>query len=107
MNFGARRFEIRKYALSQMRTPAVLVAYLASSCPFLRLFALFAADPVWRTAGRREFPNGEDDGADSLKCWVSAIGLGWSEAAISAHYLAGTRVEHLNRAKHFRNAVTL
>ena len=34
----------------------MLVAFLASSCPFLRLLRFFAADPVWRTAGRRGIP---------------------------------------------------
>ena len=34
----------------------MLVAFLASSCPFLRLLRFFAADPVWRTAGRRRIP---------------------------------------------------
>lgn len=32
------------------------VAFLAWSSPFLRLLRFFAADPVWRTAGRLRIP---------------------------------------------------
>jgi hypothetical protein len=45
-----------------------------------------------------EFPNGEDDAADSVKCWMSRNWFGVVGSADFAYYLAGTRVERLNRA---------
>jgi hypothetical protein len=46
-----------------------------------------------------EFPNGEVYGSDSLKCWVSRHWFGVVESGDFAHYLAGTRVEHLRTIK--------
>jgi len=46
-----------------------------------------------------ECPNGEVYGADSLKGWVSRNWFGVVGSGDFAHYLAGTRVERLNRAK--------
>jgi hypothetical protein len=46
-----------------------------------------------------EFPNGEDDAADSLKCWVSRNWFGVEGSGDFAHYLAGTRVERLRTIK--------
>ena len=47
----------------------------------------------------REFPNDEDDAADSLKCWVSRNWFGVVGSGDFAHYLAGTRVERLRTIK--------
>ena len=46
-----------------------------------------------------EFLNGEDDAADSLKCWASRNWFGVVGSGDFAHYLAGTRVERLRTIK--------